>query len=157
MVEWTDSSVKGTWQPAWSLPKAPKELADHEKHDSLVWWLNYLAWMPSVTSGGNLPRSLWWWQHHAVGMFFSSRDWETSQDQGKDKWCNVERDPWSPERSGAGSQTWVEGSPSNRTTTLSTQPRQCRSGFGTSLWMSMSDPARSRTWTRSNISGETWK
>ena len=28
---------------------------------------------------------------------------------------------------------WGEGSPSNRTTTLSTQPRQCRSGFRTSL------------------------
>uniref|UniRef100_A0AAZ3RLA5 Tc1-like transposase DDE domain-containing protein n=1 Tax=Oncorhynchus tshawytscha TaxID=74940 RepID=A0AAZ3RLA5_ONCTS len=28
---------------------------------------------------------------------------------------------------------WGEGSPSNRTKTLSTQPRQCRSGFGTSL------------------------
>uniref|UniRef100_A0AAZ3QNG4 Transposase n=1 Tax=Oncorhynchus tshawytscha TaxID=74940 RepID=A0AAZ3QNG4_ONCTS len=24
-----------------------------------------------------------WWQHHAVGMFFSGRDWETSQDRGK--------------------------------------------------------------------------
>jgi hypothetical protein len=22
----------------------------------------------------------WWWQHHAVGMFFSGRDWETSHD-----------------------------------------------------------------------------
>ena len=30
-----------------------------------------------------------WWQHHAVGVFFTSRDWETSQGQGKD----VERDP----------------------------------------------------------------
>uniref|UniRef100_A0A8C7MUW6 Sleeping Beauty transposase HTH domain-containing protein n=1 Tax=Oncorhynchus kisutch TaxID=8019 RepID=A0A8C7MUW6_ONCKI len=28
----------------------------------------------------------WWWQHHDVGMFFSSRDWETSQDRGKDEW-----------------------------------------------------------------------
>uniref|UniRef100_A0AAZ3Q7Q8 Transposase n=1 Tax=Oncorhynchus tshawytscha TaxID=74940 RepID=A0AAZ3Q7Q8_ONCTS len=28
---------------------------------------------------------------------------------------------------------WGEGSPSNRTTTLSTQPRQRRSGFGTSV------------------------
>jgi hypothetical protein len=28
---------------------------------------------------------------------------------------------------------WGEGSPSNRTTTLRTQPMQCRSGFGTSL------------------------
>ena len=27
----------------------------------------------------------WWWQHHAVGMFFRGRDWETSQDQGKDE------------------------------------------------------------------------
>ncbi|KAI3360341.1 hypothetical protein L3Q82_014656 [Scortum barcoo] len=25
----------------------------------------------------------WWWQHHAVGMFFSGRNWETSQDRGK--------------------------------------------------------------------------
>ena len=32
-----------------------------------------------------------WWQHHAVGMFFSSRDGETSQDRGKMK---VQRDPW---------------------------------------------------------------
>jgi hypothetical protein len=27
----------------------------------------------------------WWWQHHAVGMFFSGRDWETSPDRGKDE------------------------------------------------------------------------
>jgi hypothetical protein len=32
-----------------------------------------------------------------------------------------------------GTSDWDEGSPSNRTTTLSTQPRQCRSGFVTSL------------------------
>ena len=35
-----------------------------------------------------------------------------------------------------------EGSPSNRTTPLSTQPRQSRSGFETSLCMSLSGPAR---------------
>ena len=33
----------------------------------------------------------WWWQHHAVGMFFSGRDWETSLDRGKDKQRNVQR------------------------------------------------------------------
>jgi hypothetical protein len=26
----------------------------------------------------------WWWQHHAVGMFFSGSNWETSQDREKD-------------------------------------------------------------------------
>ena len=31
------------------------------------------------------------------------------------------------------SQDWGEGSPSNRTMTLSKQPRQCRSGYRTSL------------------------
>ena len=35
------------------------------------------------------------------------------------------------------------------------QQGQCRNGFGTGLWMSSSGPARARTWTRSNISGET--
>ena len=32
----------------------------------------------------HLYSEAWWWQHHAVGMFFSGRDWETSQDRGKD-------------------------------------------------------------------------
>ena len=45
----------------------------------------------------------------------------------------------------------------NRTTTLSTQPSQRKSAFGTSLWISLSGPVRARTWTQSNISGETWK
>ena len=34
----------------------------------------------------------WWWQHHAVGMFFSGRDWETSQDRGKDEQSKVQRE-----------------------------------------------------------------
>ena len=48
-------------------------------------------------SGRNLANhpygEAWWWQHHAVGMFFSCRDWETSQDRGKDDWRIVQRDP----------------------------------------------------------------
>ena len=35
----------------------------------------------------------WWWQHHAVGIFFSGRNWETSQDRGKDERRKVQRDP----------------------------------------------------------------
>ena len=34
-----------------------------------------------------------WWHHHAVGMFFSGKDWETSQDRGKDELRKVQRDP----------------------------------------------------------------
>ena len=32
------------------------------------------------------------WQHHAVGMFVSSRDWETSQDRENDEQSKVQRD-----------------------------------------------------------------
>ena len=39
------------------------------------------------------PEACWWWQHHAVRMFFSGRDWETSQDRGKDEQRKVQRDP----------------------------------------------------------------
>jgi hypothetical protein len=68
------------------------------------------------------------------------------------------RDPWLNTCSTAiRTPDWGEGSPSNRTMTLNTQPRQCRSGFWTSLLMSLSGPARTWTWTQSNISGETWK
>ena len=43
-------------------------------------------------------------------MFFSGRNWETSQDRGKDKWSKMLRDPWwkpAPEHSGP--QTGVKG------------------------------------------------
>ena len=35
----------------------------------------------------------WWWQYHDVGMIFSSRDWGTSQDRGKDEWNKIQRNP----------------------------------------------------------------
>ena len=59
MVEGPDgshSSVKGTWQPAWSLPKCTwKTLRLWEiKFSGLIKQrLNSLAWMQSVMSGGN--------------------------------------------------------------------------------------------------------
>ena len=55
-------------------------------------------------------------------------------------------------------RTWdlAEGSPSNRTVTLNTQPRQCSSDLGTPLWMSVSGPARALTWTTSKSSGVKW-
>ena len=37
--------------------------------------------IPTVKHGG---------QHHALGMFFSCRDWETSQDRGKDQGNKVQ-------------------------------------------------------------------
>ena len=27
----------------------------------------------------------WWWQHHAVGMFFSGREWEASQEHSTER------------------------------------------------------------------------
>ncbi len=48
-------------------------------------------------------------------------------------------------------------SPSNMTITRRPQPRQCRSGLGTTLWTSSSGPARAGTWNQSDIFGETYK
>uniref|UniRef100_A0AAZ3PHN8 Transposase Tc1-like domain-containing protein n=1 Tax=Oncorhynchus tshawytscha TaxID=74940 RepID=A0AAZ3PHN8_ONCTS len=50
----------------------------------------------------NAKRRIWrkpgtkerWWQHNAVGMFFSCRDQETSQDRGKAEQSKVQRDPF---------------------------------------------------------------
>ena len=41
---------------------------------------------PTVKHGGG-------WQYHAVGWFFSRRDWKTSQDRGNDERRTVQRDP----------------------------------------------------------------
>jgi hypothetical protein len=96
----------------------------------------------------------WWWQHHAVGMFFSGRDWETSQVWGKDKVSKVQRDPWwkpAPEHSGpqTGAKVPLPTGQWPRHTAKTTQE-----------WLrdkSLNGPARAQTWTRSNIFGETWK
>ncbi len=56
-----------------------------------------------------------------------------------------------------GVSDWAESSPSNMTITLRAQPRQCRSGLGTTLWTSSSGPARAGTWNQSDIFGETYK
>ena len=52
------------------------------------------------------------------GMFFSSRDWETSQDQGKAKMeQSTERYLMKTCSRALRTSDWGEGSPSNRTTT----------------------------------------
>ena len=50
------------------------------------------------------------------------------------------RDPWWKPALESLDSDWGEGSPSNRTTTLTTQPRQCRSGFRTSLNVLVAQP-----------------
>ena len=62
-----------------------------------------------------------WWQHHAVGMFFSGRDWEPSQDQGKDAQSKVQRSLMKSALEQVRTSARYESSPSNRTMTLSTQ------------------------------------
>ena len=42
---------------------------------------------------GTIPMVKNGWQHHAVGIFFSGKDWETSQEQGKDERRKVQKDP----------------------------------------------------------------
>ena len=69
--------------------------------------------------------------HHALGMLFSSRDWETGKDRGNEEWNQIRGK--SLMRTCFRVQTtldWGEDLHSNRTMTLSTQTRQRRSGFG---------------------------
>ena len=83
---------------------------DYEKQDPLVWWNQDWNFWPECQASCTEETcqhpygETWWWKHHAVGMFFSSRDWETSQDWGKDEWSKGQRDPWwnpAPEHSGS--------------------------------------------------------
>ncbi len=68
----------------------------------------------TVKHGGGHPYSeAWWWQHHAVGMFFSGRNWETCPDRGKDECSNIQRHPLPLPIT-----DWCDGPSSKRTTTL---------------------------------------
>ena len=83
IVEWPDrshSSVKGTWQPAWSLPIGTwRTIRPWETRFSGLMKLrfNYLAWMPRFTSGGNLEPSLRWRM-----VVRASCCWDVFQEQG---------------------------------------------------------------------------
>ena len=77
--------------------RVPKGLSDHEKQDYLV-SLNQDKTLWPECQASRLKETwhhpygeAWWWQHHAVGVFFSGRDWETSR--GKDESSKVQRDP----------------------------------------------------------------
>ena len=94
---------------------------------------------------GTIPREKHGGGSISVGMFFSGRDWETSQQRGKTEQTKVQRDPWwkpAPERSGP--QTGAKVHLPTGQQQLSTQAKQRRSGFGTSLWMSLSGLARAQ-------------
>jgi hypothetical protein len=56
-----------------------------------------------------------------IMLFFSGRDWETSQDRGKDEWSKVKRSLMKTCSRALRTSDWGESSPSNRSTTLSTQ------------------------------------
>jgi hypothetical protein len=77
-----------------------------------------------------------------VMMFFSGRDWETSQDRVKDERSKVQRSLMKTCSRAPRTLDWGDFSPSNRTMTLSTQPRQPRNGFGRSLcpWVAQPEP-----------------
>lgn len=115
--------------------KAPEGLLECEKQDALVWWNQ--DWTVSSCCGGCFSAAGTDWS----GLRESKV--QSTQISLMKTWSKAIR-----------TSNWTQGSPSNRIMTLSAQPRQCRSGFH---WMSLSGPARARTWTKSNISGETWK
>ena len=58
--------------------------------------------------------------YHAVEKFSSGRDWETRKDQGKDERIEVQRSLMKTCSRALMTSDWGEGSPSNRTKTLST-------------------------------------
>jgi hypothetical protein len=95
--QWPDgshTSIKGTDSPLGVCQKAPKGLSYHEN----LWsdGTKFELWLESQASRleetwHNHYGEAWWWPLPAVGMFFSSRGWGTSQDWGKDERHKVQR------------------------------------------------------------------
>ena len=84
--------------------------------------------MPSITSGGNLAPSLW----GSIMLWGCLSAAETGRLVRIEEKVNGAKYREIFDDNLLRTSDWGEGSPSNMTTTLSTQPRQSRGGFGTS-------------------------
>ncbi len=86
MLVWPNSILSSVKTKKTHMEFTKKRLKYSEKQDYLVWWTsiqfegNQLCSSPAEYH----PKSrVCWQQHHAVGMFFSGRDWRTRQNRRK--------------------------------------------------------------------------
>ena len=156
MVEWLDgshSSVKCTWQPTWRLPTGTwRTLRPWETRFSGLMKLRLNSFASSVTSGGNLAPSLRWSVGGSIMLWGCFSEAGTGRLVRIDEWSNVERS--APERSGPQTGAKVHLPTGQRPYAHSQDNAGVASG---QVSMSFGGPARAWTWTRSNISGESWK
>jgi hypothetical protein len=116
--------------PLGVFPKAPKDSPTMRKK---ILWSECQASRLEETWHHPYGEA-WWWQHHAVGCFSAAGTGRLVRIRGNMIGAKY-RDRFLMKTCSRALRTsdWGEGSPSNRTTTQSIQPRQHRSGFGTSL------------------------
>ena len=104
--DWSHSWKKGTWQHAWSLQKVMWKA--ESMRQKILWsdemkielWPECKALRLVETEHSSSPINhhpypeAWWWQHHAMGMLFSSRNWETCKDRWNNEWSQIQENPW---------------------------------------------------------------
>ncbi len=126
MALWTNSilsSVKTHEKTLAICKTAPKGSADSKKQDYLVWWTSILSIMFERNQLCSSPAEyhpkskVCWWQPHAVGVFFNGGDWSGLRESLMETCSTALR-----------TSEWAEGSLSDMTMNLSTQPRQHMSG-----------------------------
>ncbi len=100
--------LQDTWKPAWSLLKNTWRILWSDETKIELFGLNSKRYVWKTRHCSSpvqySPNSeAWWWQHHAVGVFFSCRDRTTGCNRGKDECGQVQGYPGrkpSPECSG---------------------------------------------------------
>jgi len=147
--------------------------------------LNSLAWMQSASSGGNraqliaylIPSLLWsmvvmlWGhggytvklphamgkQHYAMGMLFSSRNWETCKDRWNNEWSQIQENHWGEPASEC-KRPWPVAKIYVPTGQWPQEYRQSNTGMASEkrTWKSFSGPAEAQTWIPLRVREKTW-
>ena len=116
------------------------------------------VWRKPGTAHHPPNTSLLWsmWQHHAMGMLYSGRDWETGKYRGNSEWRQIQKNLDENLFQSANELRLVQRFTFQQNNDSKHIAKVMLESFKTRMWKSMSGLDKAQTWNPLKICGKTW-